>query len=82
MAPADQKLQLRLVLNLPRMRKEELKSISSMGSTQQPRTSIPVEGARPGSAEMEPMDVDTAAEQATSRSSSAGAAARHASPKD
>ena len=32
MAAADQKLQQRLVVNLPRMGEEELKSISSMGS--------------------------------------------------
>ena len=58
-APADQNLQQRLVVNLPRMRKEELKSISSMGSTQQPRTSTPGEGAHPRSTETEPMEVDT-----------------------
>ena len=32
MAAADQKLQQRFVVNLPRMGEEELKSISSMGS--------------------------------------------------
>ncbi len=73
-ASADQKLQQRLVVNLPRMRKEELKSISSMGSAQQPRTSTPVEDARPRSAETEPMEVDTPAVLATSQSSSASVA--------
>ncbi len=73
---ADQKLQQNLVVNLPRMGKEEVKSISSMGSTQQPRTSTPVEVARARSAETEPMEVDVAAEHATSQSSSAGVVTR------
>ena len=45
MASADRNLQQKLVVNIPRMGKEELKSISSKGSTQHPRSSTPVEGA-------------------------------------
>ncbi len=56
------------------MGKEELKRISSMGSARQPRTSTPVEGAHPWSADVEHMEVDTPAVQATSRSSSASVA--------
>ncbi len=41
-----------------------------MGSTRQPRTRTPVEGARPQSAEVQCMEVDTPAVQATSQSSS------------
>ncbi len=55
MAAADQKLQQTLVIGLPCLRKEELKSISSKGSSQQPRTSTPVEGARPQLAGTEPV---------------------------
>ncbi len=61
-------------MNLPRMGKEELKSISSMGNARQPRTSTPVEGARPWSIEEEPMEMNTPAAQNSSRSSSASAA--------
>ncbi len=75
-AAADQKLKQKLVVNLPRMGEEELKSISSKGSSQQPRTSTAVEGARPQLAGTEPMEVDTAEVSATSRSSRVGAAAR------
>ncbi len=72
MATADQKLQRKLVMKLPKMGEEELRSISSMGSARQPRTSTPVEGARPRSAEVEHMEVDTPAVQVTSQSSHAG----------
>ncbi len=47
-----------------------------MGSAQQPRTSTPVEGARPRSAEVEHMEVVAPAVQPTSRSSSASPATR------
>ena len=73
-ATVDQKLQQKLIVKLPKIGEEELKSISSMGSTRQPRTSTPVEGARPRSAEVERMEVDTPAVEATSRSSSASMA--------
>ncbi len=66
------------VVDLSRMGEEELKNISSKGRSQQPRTSTPVEGARPQLAGMEPMEVDTLEVPAASYSSSAGVAA---SPK-
>ncbi len=58
------------------MGEEELKSISSRGSTQRPRTSTPVECARPQLTETEPMEVDTTEVASTSHSSSAGVAVR------
>ncbi len=57
-ALADKKLKQRPVVDLPRMGEEELKGISSKGSSQRPRTSTPVERAPPQVAESEPMDVD------------------------
>ncbi len=75
-AATDQKLKQQLVVNLPRMGEEELKSFSSKGSSQQARTSTPVEGVRPHLTGTEPMEVDTSEVPSTSRSSSAGAAAR------
>ncbi len=54
------------------MGQEKLKTISSKGSTQQPRTSTPVEGARPQLAGTEPMKVDTLEVSVASQSSSAG----------
>ncbi len=75
-ASADKKLKQKPVIDLPRMGKEELKSISYKCSTQRLRTSTPVESARPPVAETEPMEVDTAEVPSTSRSSSAGAAVR------
>ncbi len=79
MAPADKKLKQRPVVDLLRMGKEELKGISSQGSSQRPRTSTPVERAPPQVTESEPMDVDTQAVPSTSQGSGAGAAVR---PKD
>ncbi len=76
-ASADKKLKQKPVIDLSRMGEEELKSISSKGSSQRPRTSTPVERARPQVTESEPMEVDTAEVPSTSRSSSAGAAVRH-----
>ncbi len=56
------------------MAEEELKGISSKVSSQWPRTSTPVERARPQATESEPMEVDTLEVPSTSRGSSAGAA--------
>ncbi len=70
---ADRKLQEKLVVQLPKMGEEKLKSISSMGSARQLRTSTPVESARPRSAKEEQMKVDTFAVQTTSQSAPAGA---------
>ncbi len=75
-ASADKKLKQKLVVDLPRMGEEELKSIFSKGSFQRPRTSTPVERASPPVTETEPMEVDTAEVPSTSRNSSAGAAVR------
>ncbi len=50
--------------------------MSSKGSSQRPRTSTPVECARPQLTETELMEVDTAEVPSTSRSSSAGMAVR------
>ncbi len=71
---ADRKLQQKLVVQLPKMGEEKLKSISSMGSARQPRTSTPVEGAHPRSAGVACMEVDAPAVQATSQSSRASTA--------
>ena len=73
-APADKKLKQRPVVDLSRMGEEELKAISSKGSSQRPRTSTPVERARPQVTESEPMDVDTAEVPSTSHGSGTGAA--------
>ncbi len=73
-APADKKLKQRPVVDLSRMREEELKSISSKGTSQRPRASMPVERARPPVTESEPMDVDNTEVPPTSHGSSAGAA--------
>ena len=75
-ASADKKLKQKPVVDLSRMGEEELKSISSKGSSQRPRTSTPVERARPQVTESEPMDVDTTEVPSTSYGSSAGAAVR------
>ncbi len=72
-AATDQELQQKLIVKIPKMGEEELKRSSSKGSNRQPRTSTPVKGARPRSAEVERMEVDTPAMQTTSRSSSASA---------
>ncbi len=61
------------------MGEEELKSISSKGSSQRPRASTPVERACPPVSESEPMDVDNTEVPSTSHGSGAGAAVR---PKD
>ncbi len=58
------------------MGQEKLKSGSSKGNTQQPRTNTPVEGARPRLAGTKPMEVDTPEVLVTSCRSSAGAAVR------
>ncbi len=76
MASADKKLKQRPVADLSRMGEEELKGISSKGSSQRPRASTPVERARPQVTESEPMDVDTAEVPSTSYGSSAGVAVR------
>ena len=57
------------------MGQEKLKSISSKGNAQQPRTSTPVEGVRPRLTGMEPMEVHMLEVSTTSLSSSAGVAA-------
>ncbi len=56
------------------MGEEELKGISSRGSSQRPRTSTPVECAPPQVTESEPMDVDTQGVPSTSQGSSASVA--------
>ncbi len=71
---ADQKLQQKLMVKLLKMGEEELKSVSSTGSARQLRSSTAVESARPRSAEVECMEVDTPAVQATSQNSRAGVA--------
>ncbi len=76
MAPADQKLKQRLVVDLSRMGEEELQSISSRGSAQRPRTSSPVERAPPRVTETVPMEVDSQGVPSTSQGSSASAAVR------
>ncbi len=73
-ASADKKLKQKPVIDLSRMGEEELKGISSRGSSQRPRTSTSVDRARPQVTEAEPMEVDTAEVPSTSRRSSAGAA--------
>ncbi len=78
-ASADKKLKQRPVVDLPRMGEEELKGISSRGSSQRPGTSTPVERAPPQVTESKPMDVDTQGEPSTSQASGASAAVR---PKD
>ncbi len=75
-APADKKLKQRPVVDLSRMGEEELIGISSKGSSQQPRTSTPVERAPPQVTESEPMDVDTQGVLSTSQGSGASAAVR------
>ncbi len=72
-ASADKKLKQRPVVDLSKMGEEELKSISSKGSSQRLRASMPVERARPQITESEPMDVDTVEVPATSQGSGAGA---------
>ncbi len=54
-ASADKKLKQKPVVDLSRMGEDELKSISSKGSSQQPRTSTQVERARPQVTETEPI---------------------------
>ena len=61
------------------MGEEELKGISSKGSSQRPRTSTPVERAPPQATESEPMDVDNQEVPSTSQGSGASIAVR---PKD
>ncbi len=73
-APADKKLKQKPVVDLSRMGEEELKSISSRGSSQRPRTSTAVERAPPQVAESEPMEVDTQGVPSTSQGSSASTA--------
>ena len=68
---ADLKLRQRPVIQLPKMGEEKLKSISSKGSTRQPRTSTPTESVHSRPPETESMEVDTPAVQATSKESSA-----------
>ena len=75
-ASADKKLKQKPVVDLPRMGEEELKGISSKGSSQRLRTSTPVDRARPQVTESEPMEVDTAEVPSASHSSSAGMAVR------
>ncbi len=76
MAPADKKLKQRPVVDLPRMGEEKLKSISSKGSSQRPRTSTPVKRAPPQVTESEPMEVDTQGVPSTSQGSGASVAVR------
>ena len=71
-APADQKLKQRPVVDLSRMGEEELQSISSRGSGQRPRTSMPVERAPPQVTETVPVEVDSHGVPSTSQGSSAG----------
>ncbi len=78
-APADKKLKQRPVIDLSRMGEEELKSISSKGSSKRLRTSTPVERVRPPVTESEPMDVDNTEVPSTSHGSGAGTAVH---PKD
>ncbi len=75
-APADKKLKQRPVVDLSRMGEEELKGISSKGSSQRLRTITPVERAPPQVTESEPMDVDTQGVPSTSQGSGASAAVR------
>ncbi len=75
-APADKKLKQRPVVDLSRMGEEELKGISSKGSSQRPRTSTPVERAPPQATGSEPMEVDTQEISSTSQGYSASAAVR------
>ncbi len=56
---ADLQLQQHPVIQLPKMEEEELKGVSSRGSTRQPKTSTPKEGFRSRAAEAESMEVDT-----------------------
>ncbi len=58
---ANQKLQQQPVIHLPKLGGEKLKSISSMGSARQPRTSTPVESVSLRPPETESMEVDTRA---------------------
>ncbi len=78
MGNADIKLQWHPVIHLSKMRGEELKSISSKGSAQQPRTSTPKEGVCSRAAETESMEVDTPAVHATYKDSSASVVAHSA----
>ncbi len=73
-ASADKKLKQMPVVDLSRMGEEELKGISSKGSSQRPRTSTPVERARPQATESEPLDADAVEVPSTSQGSGAGAA--------
>ncbi len=75
-ASSTQKLKQKPVVDLSRMGEEELKSISSKGSSLRPRTSTPVECARPQVTESEPVDVDATEVPSTSQGSGAGAAVR------
>ena len=75
---ADLKLQQRPAIQLPKMEEEGLKGISSKCIAQQPRTSTPTEGDRSMAAEAESMEVDTPAEQAASKDSSANVVAHPA----
>ena len=75
-ASTDRKLQQRPVVDLSRLGEEELKGISSKGSTQRPRTCTSAERARPKITGIEPMEVDTTAVPSTSHGSSASAAVR------
>ncbi len=58
------------------MGEEELKDVSSKGSSQRPRTSTPVERAPPQVTGSEPMEVDTQGLPSTSQGSGASAAVR------
>ena len=75
-ASADKKVKQKPVIDLSRMGEEELRSISSKGSSQQPRTSTPVECVHPQLAGTELMKVDASEVPSTSHSSSTGATVR------
>ncbi len=67
----DSKLQQHPFIQLPKKEEEELKSISSKGSTWLPRVSTPKQGVSSKVAKAESMELDPPATQATSRASSA-----------
>ncbi len=75
-ASVDKKLKQKPVVDLSRMGEEELRCISSKGSSQQLRTSTPVECVHPQLTGTEPMEVDASEVPSTSRSSSDGTAVR------
>ncbi len=75
-ASADKKLKQKPVVDLSRIGEEELKGISSKGSSQRPRTSTPDDRAHPQVTESEPMEVDTTEVPSASHSSSADTAVR------